>query len=46
MKITKKNFVQMAFFRGFLASYSGKKKKFYLKKQAKMDIHKVINSKI
>ena len=44
--MTKKQFAQFAQNRGFTAHYSGKLRKFFLRKVNKMNVHALINAKI
>jgi len=44
--MTKKQFIEFAKLRNCVVSYSGKLHKFFIKRLGKMDIHKIINSKI
>ena len=43
--MTKNEFRKFALLRGYLVNYSGKLKKFFIRKEFKMDIHNIINTK-
>jgi hypothetical protein len=43
--MTKKEFKEFALKRGYTAVYSGKKRKFFLNRVFKVNIHELINSK-